>query len=102
MRPKFPLKITIAGGICRYGRTELELYVVPNRETVNGQHYRNNILPSYTAILKDRRLFPCSNLSVLMQDGAKCHTAQATLRQIRDNDVKVWTDWPGNSPDLNP
>jgi len=37
-----------------------------------------------------------------MQDGAKCHTALATMRQIDEAGVQVWDDWPGNSPDLNP
>jgi len=100
MRPKFPLKVMVAGGISRYGKTDL--YVVPNHETVNGEHYRTHILPSYTTTINDSRVFPCSNLSVLMQDGATCHTARATLSQIGEEDVKVWTDWPGNSPDLNP
>lgn len=90
MRPKFPMKIMVVGEICSYGRTEL--YVVPNRETVNGQHYRTNILPSYTGLIKEARVFPCSNLSVLIQEGATCHTTQATLHQIQKEGVKVWTD----------
>ena len=36
-----------------------------------------------------------------MQDGAKAHTAKATLNVLEHENVKVWTDWPGNSPDLN-
>jgi len=46
--------------------------------------------------------FPRADISVLMQDGATSHTARAMLNQIEQTGVKVWTDWPGNSPDLNP
>jgi len=46
-------------------------------------------------------MFSHAQMSVLMQDGATCHTARAMLDQIEQTGVKVWTDWRGNSPDLN-
>jgi hypothetical protein len=36
-----------------------------------------------------------------MQDGAPCHTAESSLRWIRDR-VMLLFGWPANSPDLNP
>ena len=100
MRPKFPMKIMVAGGINRYGKTDL--YVVPQGETVDGEHYRQHLLPMYTQILNDGQYFPRKNMAVLMQDGTTCHTPRATIAQIQNSGVKVWRDWPGNSPDLNP
>jgi transposase len=38
---------------------------------------------------------------VLMQDGASCHTAQATKQALHERAIRLlW--WPANSPDLNP
>ena len=97
VRLKFPLKITVAPVISRYGKTELEI-VTPG-ESVNGKHYRKNIVSIYTNIIINGQVFPCTDMAVLMQDGATCHTARATLNQIEQSGVKVWTDWPGNFPD---
>ena len=36
-----------------------------------------------------------------LQDGATAHTAEKTMKVIRRNFNGVWTDWLGNSPDLN-
>ena len=99
-RPKFPLKIMVAGGISRYGRTEL--HVVHEGETVNGQYYRDEILPVFERAVKDEGMFPEKNLATLMQDGATPHVAKLTLTQIEKSFRNCWRDWPGNSPDLNP
>ena len=80
MRLKFPLKITVAGVISRYGKTEL--YIVPPGESVNGKHYCKNIVSIYTNIIINGHVFLCTDMAVLMQDGATCHTARATLNQI--------------------
>ena len=47
------------------------------------------------------RQFPRRSLGILMQDGATAHAAKKTVEVIRRNFNDVWTDWPGNSPDLN-
>ena len=99
MRLKFPLKITAAGVISRCGKTEL--YIVPPGESVNGKHYCKNIVSIYTNVIINGHVFPRTDMAVLMQDRATCHTARATLNQIELSGVKVWTDWPGNFPDLN-
>ena len=41
------------------------------------------------------------SLSTLMQDGAKGHTSRFSTEHIRRNFQNYWSDWPGNSPDLN-
>jgi hypothetical protein len=38
----------------------------------------------------------------LMQDGASCHTAQATMAYLRTKNANVITNWPARSPDINP
>lgn len=98
-RPKFGLQIMVAGGISRYGKTEL--VVVDKGKTVDSQYYQENILPAYLTCLKDKSMFPVQKHAVLMQDGAKCHTAKSTIDVINRDFPGVWTDWPGNSPDLN-
>lgn len=37
----------------------------------------------------------------LMQDGAKCHSAQNTMEFLREKGIKV-LKWPAQSPDMNP
>jgi transposase len=39
---------------------------------------------------------------ILMQDGAKAHTARSTLRYLTRKGVLVMDGWPSHSPDLNP
>ena len=99
MQPKLPLKIMVASGISKYKKAKL--YVVPMGKNVNGKHYRQNILPIDTKIIKNRHVFSHIDMFVIMQDGATCHTARATLNKIEQTGVKVWIEWPGNSPDLN-
>jgi len=84
------VKIMVCGGISRYGKTVL--HVVPDKETVTGDYYRAHILPIYTSILKDRKVFPNQELAVLMQDEATSHTAARPLMQIDNVGVKVCTE----------
>ena len=97
--PKFTLKIMVAGGISRYGKTAL--LIVDQGKTVDGEYYRSNILPTYVNALKNAAQFPRPQHCVLMQDGAKAHLAKVTVNVLEHENVRVWTDWPGNSPDLN-
>lgn len=76
--------------------------MVSDKQTITGEYYCAHILPLDTAILKDRRVFPKQEFAVLMQDGATCHTASRLFAQLDNEGVKVWKNWPGNSPDLNP
>ncbi|KAJ4425550.1 hypothetical protein ANN_27745 [Periplaneta americana] len=98
--PKFGVKIMVAGGISRYGKTQL--VIVNEKKTVNGEYYCAHILPAYSKVLRDITKFPKQHIAFLMQDGARAHTAKSTLDTIKNSGIKVWTDWPGNSPDLNP
>ena len=43
-----------------------------------------------------------NNDRIFMQDGARCHTARATLGYIERKNVHYISNWPAASPDLNP
>ncbi|KAJ4447039.1 hypothetical protein ANN_09028 [Periplaneta americana] len=98
--PKFGVKIMVAGGISRYGKTQL--VIVNEKKTVNGEYYCTHILPVCSKVLRHITKFPKQHIAFLMQDGARAHTAKSTLDTIKNSGIKVWTDWPGNFPDLNP
>ena len=42
--------------------------------------------------------------AILLQDGARCHTAAVNEIWLRENVVNYWAKgiWPGSSPDLSP
>ena len=89
-----------AGSISRYGKADL--YIVSPGKTVNKEHYRNHILPSFKAARDDNQIFPRQEHNILIQDGATYHTGNVSFNKIRKDVNDVWTDWHGNSPDLNP
>jgi hypothetical protein len=99
-RPKFGLKIMVAGGISAHGKSQL--HIVPDKVNINGEYYRENIVPLYAQCINNRQCFPRRRIAILMQDGAPAHTAKLTISQIHNCIPSVWTDWPGNSPDFNP
>ena len=86
-RPKFLLKIIVAGGISRY-----DLHVVTQGRTVTGQYYREEILPLFEKTLSDKGIFSEQKLSILMQDGATPHTGGTTMCQIEKTINEVWKD----------
>ena len=109
--PKHGLKILVAGGMCYNGLTEL--HVVDAGTTIDGNYYRNRILPMYFAAkirqstdprIDKRTLFADPERAIFMQDGAPAHTALRSLNMLSINFNAVWSKglWPGNSPDLNP
>ena len=55
----------------------------------------------YLKSMDDRMQFPFPDKNILMQDGARAHTAKASIAKIKNGITSVWEDRPGNSPDLN-
>ena len=109
--PKHGLKIMIAGGLAARGLTEL--HICGPQTTINGQYYREKIIPVYLREVSNPevdnpfappRLFESPRNVVFMQDGAPAHSANETLELLRQYFSTVWGKgtWPGNSPDLNP
>jgi hypothetical protein len=84
--PKHGLKIMVAGGMAGSGLTKL--HIVDAGATVDGEYYRNRILPEYleacgrtivTLSPQESLLFTARDQAVFMQDGAPAHTANVTL-----------------------
>jgi transposase len=62
---------------------------------VTSDSYRRRVLPTVVPHLLAKKL-------VFMQDGAKPHTAKATLSYLEGEGVQLMAPWPARSPDLNP
>ena len=109
---KHPAKVHV-WGMMSY-RAVSELHVVPQKVTVTGEYYRENILKNEcrraitrkakTGTILERSLVPDGRKVIFMQDGAPAHTARETQEWCRNNFPSFWARdiWPGNSPDLNP
>ena len=89
----------VAGGVSRYSKTDM--HIVEHGKAVDGDYCHTKILPTFIETLKSNRAFPYLDRAILMQDDARAHTAHATITMLYDQNVKVWADWPGNSPGLN-
>ncbi|XP_054168970.1 uncharacterized protein LOC128966180 [Oppia nitens] len=100
-RPKFPLKIMVAGGITASGKTEL--YVCPPKETIGGQVYESKILPLYLDAINDPLTIGNKRKATLCQDSAPGHNIRSVINKITSTYPNSWTvgKWPGNSPDFN-
>lgn len=79
-----------------------KLVVLPEYDYDDGQRkgwrmdaprYIRYCLSPHVAGLRGRRF---------MQDGARCHTARATMEYLHRKKVEVEKNWPPYSPDLNP
>lgn len=91
-RPKYNPGIMVWGGFSSKGKTDL----VVIRGKVDSKKYQE-IMESVQATIKD--LHPAG--FILQQDGATPHTSKSTKEWLSANKWNV-SDWPANSPDLNP
>jgi transposase len=83
--PKHGLKIMIAGGLCARGLSKL--HILDHGATVNGEYYRNQILPIYFETLESGHHFEEPSNVVFMQDGAPAHTARATISLLSEKSL---------------
>ncbi|KAI6658778.1 hypothetical protein LOD99_15103 [Oopsacas minuta] len=91
-----------------------ELHIVPQKQTVNGAYYTNEILKKtcLDAIARkakkgsiiERSMLENMSEFLFMQDGAPAHTANVTQQWCSEKFPRFWKkgEWPANSPDLNP
>ena len=91
-----------------------ELHIIPQKQSINGEYYRENILKltcmnainrtSDSGIFLERAMLENMSQAIFMQDGAPPHTAKLTQVWCSANLPRYWAkaDWPGNSPGLNP
>lgn len=106
---KNPLKIHVYGGISVTGRTRLAFVTgttgqhVPQGYKGKGcgaQEYRGVL--QTTLVPDSRALFSDGGEWWFLQDWAPGHKAKLTQQYLDQNCPKWFSDWPGNSPDLNP
>ena len=109
---KFPAKVMVWGMMSH--RALSQLHIVPQKQTINGAYYRDNILAKtcLDAIKRTKKNGPVTerkmlvNMSdfIFMQDGATAHTAKASQEWCSTRFPRFWrkVEWPANSPDLNP
>ena len=63
---------------------------------MNAESYKRHCLtPELRARLRNEN-------RVLMQDGARCHTAKTVMEFLETHRVAVLHGWPAHSPDMNP
>jgi transposase len=76
--------------------------LVFDKGSVNGERYRTEVVPLIQQAVDEQQASSIfQQQSIVMQDGARIHTARATLSLFRDMRIRLM-DWPANSPDLNP
>ena len=102
---KRPAKIHV-WGMFSY-RALSQLHVVPQKTTINGEYYRNNILANEClealnrtareGSVSERALIDDPSQAVFMQDGAPPHSAKKTQKWCQENLPSFWANgvWPG-------
>lgn len=91
---KHPASLMVWGGFGYGGKGPL--VVLPKNVMVNQQVYQN--------ILQDNlgECFANSGAEILQHDGAPAHRANSVKKWLQENEIDYITDWPSNSPDINP
>jgi len=97
-RPKFEVGIMIAGGISRYGLSNL----VFCSGTMNNFAYKQFLLFIKQDMEEMKKKNKLNSNLLFQQDNASCHKSRETLEalEVIFGDDKIW--WPANSPDLSP
>ena len=105
---KFPAKIQVWGMMSHQSLSEL--HIIPLKQNVNGEYYRNYIFEGTcmdamkrtgnSGNILERSMIQKMSESIFMQDGAPAHTAKLTQAWCSDHLPGYWVkaDWPGNSP----
>ncbi|KAI6659838.1 hypothetical protein LOD99_10592 [Oopsacas minuta] len=95
---KFPTKIQVWGMMSH--RALSELHIIPPEQTINGAHYRDNILAktcsdatnrtANTDSILERSMLGDMSDFLFMQDGAPPHTANFTQRWYVEHFPRFW------------
>ena len=95
---KFPQKLMVWGAFSYHGLSDL--IFLPVNETMNKEKYLELLSDNLYDTFRKCRI----NLSngIFQQDGASCHTAKIIKEWFDFVQIEYISDWPGNSPDLNP
>jgi hypothetical protein len=109
---KHPPKIMVWGMFSHQAVSDL--HFIPPGATVNKDYYREEILAK-TALdamsrsrnrgpITERKMMADTSKAIFMQDSAPPHTAVVNQEWLQNNFPLYWrkSEWPGNSPNLNP
>ena len=96
--PKFEQSIMIAGGICKYGLSNL----IFCSGTQNNFSYKQFLLFMKEDMDKIQRDNNLKEPLIFQQDNATCHTSHESRSTIDILFNENIIDWPPNSPDLSP
>ena len=96
--PKFEQSIMIAGGICKYGLSNL----VFCSGTQNNFSYKQFLLFMKKDMEKIKEDNDLNDNLIFQQDNAACHTSKESRYAIEILFGKNFIDWPPNSPDMSP
>ena len=96
--PKFEQSIMIAGGICKYGLSNL----IFCSGTQNNFSYKQFLLFMKEDMEKIQKEYNLEEPLIFQQDNAACHTSydSKSIIEILFNNNTI--EWPPNSPDLSP
>lgn len=96
----FPAKVMVSVAISKAGKSSI--IFVEEGKSVNAEYYCKKLLKK---MIPQMNKLANGNKYLFMQDGARAHTAKLTVDMLHDQDKLVLlepSDWPPNSPDLNP
>lgn len=91
---KHPDTIMVWGSFSYFGVGEI--VVLPRNMYMNKDNYLELLVDHLP------ESFEKCQANFFMQDGAPCHRAKDVTGWPRDCEVDFFSDWPANSPDLNP
>lgn len=98
-KSKYPAALMIFGGISVNGATDL--VILDRSQRIDSAFYlkmvNESIKPFY-----DKKSAADGQEAIFMQDGARAHTANATLEGLAEMGIRIEYHWPPESPDLNP
>ena len=99
-RRGFPMSLMVSVAVSKVGKSSI--FFVESGAKVNGAYYRKKLLAS---IIPEMDRLTGYQPYVFMQDGARSHTANETVRLLNQQRYLTLLQpnmWPPNSPDLNP
>ena len=99
-RSGFPMSLMVSVAVSKVGK--LSIFFVQPGAKVNGAYYREKLLAS---VIPEMDRLTRYQPYVFMQDGARSHTANETVRFLNQQRYLILLQpnmWPPNSPDLNP
>ncbi|KAL4500774.1 hypothetical protein ABPG72_020008 [Tetrahymena utriculariae] len=92
------LKIMVWGGICLKGKTQLKIYRLDQKETVDSSKYIETLTTYCLPFMNEQ--YGVGKWK-LLQDNARAHVSNQTMTYLKNNKVRT-LDHPPYSPDLNP